>query len=93
MSFPNVSWEIVPPIIEVLLIQLSLGVASYGYWGRRICAYERLAFLVVSVFGVFTMVDLLGDRSVYMAAWIASAGILLLWMKLSRGKKRLVMAG
>jgi TRAP-type uncharacterized transport system fused permease subunit len=55
MSFPNLTWAVVPPFLEVLAIQYTVSVASYGHYLRRLSGWERCAFLAIALAGFFNM--------------------------------------
>lgn len=81
MSFPHVSWNVVPQILEVLVIQVTVSFAAYGYCLRDLTAWERWVFGVASLVGFLAMT--LGQ--IYWH-WIM-AGIvaaMLVWLKATR---------
>jgi TRAP transporter 4TM/12TM fusion protein len=55
MSFPNVTWAVVPAIAEVVFIQWAVSIASYGYIFRPLAGWERGVFAIVSVLGFLGM--------------------------------------
>ena len=36
MSFPHLTWNVVPQILEVLAIQFTVSIAAYGYYLRNL---------------------------------------------------------
>ncbi|MFQ5774859.1 MAG: TRAP transporter permease [Kiloniellaceae bacterium] len=56
LSFPNVTWSMVPPIVLVLVLQWTVAVAAYGHFRRDLGAVERAAFVVVSLAGFAALV-------------------------------------
>lgn len=55
MSFPNMTWGVVPAILKVIFIQCSVSIASYGYICRHLVGWERWFFAVVAVLGFLGM--------------------------------------
>ena len=84
MSFPNLTWAVVPAILEVMAIQLTVSVAAYGYLMRVLHRWERWVFFVAALCGFFAMT--LGD--IY---WHASlVGIVVVmtgWLYTTRTRK------
>ncbi len=56
LDFPNIGWNVVPPLVEVLLVQASTSIAVYGYFRRRLNALERAAFAGLTFLGYWAMV-------------------------------------
>ena len=61
MSFPNLKWEVLVPIITCLLLQWTVSVTCYGYFRRDLGTIERLIFGVISFAGY----GALCDRGIY----------------------------
>lgn len=57
MSFPNLTWQVVPPLAEVIAIQLTVSIASYGYLFRNLNALERWTMALAALFGFLGMTD------------------------------------
>lgn len=55
MTFPNLTWAVVPAVLKVVFIQWSVSVASYGYIFRPLVGWERWIFAVVSLLGFLGM--------------------------------------
>jgi len=55
MSFPNMTWAVVPAIFVVLSIQWTISIASYGYLFRPLIGWERGVFAVASISGFMGM--------------------------------------
>ena len=47
MSFPNLKWEVLVPVITCLLLQWTVSVTCYGYFRRDLGTIERLLFGVI----------------------------------------------
>ncbi len=55
MSFPHLTWNVVPQILEVLAIQFTVSIAAYGYYLRNLNGWERGVFGVAALIGFFAM--------------------------------------
>ncbi|MEM6548149.1 MAG: TRAP transporter fused permease subunit [Pseudomonadota bacterium] len=55
MSFPNMTWLVVPAILEVLLVQITVSIAAYGYCLRPLVWWERWVFLAAALCGFLGM--------------------------------------
>jgi len=55
MSFPHMTWDVIPAILEVVFIQWSVSTASYGYMFRPLTGWERWIFAVAAGFGFLGM--------------------------------------
>ncbi|MEE4237396.1 MAG: TRAP transporter fused permease subunit [Anderseniella sp.] len=55
MSFPNLTWAVVPAFAEVVAIQAAVSIAAYGYFLRNLSWWERLVFLGIAFSGFFNM--------------------------------------
>ncbi|NQV84458.1 MAG: hypothetical protein HQ494_11625 [Rhodospirillales bacterium] len=55
MSFPHMTWAVVPAIFIVLVIQWTVSIASYGYLFRPLIAWERGVFAVAALGGFLGM--------------------------------------
>lgn len=55
MSFPNLTWAVVPAVLEVIAIQVTVSVAAYGYFLRPLAAWERWVFFAASLAGFMAM--------------------------------------
>jgi TRAP transporter 4TM/12TM fusion protein len=84
MTFPHLTWAVVPPLMEVLAIQVAASVASYGYFFRRLSAWERFVFAAIAFAGFFNMT--LGDMS-YLYAGLVVLGVISLWLVMTRKRQ------
>lgn len=57
MSFPNLTWDILIPLVTVLLLQWTVSVACYGFFRRALTAVERGLFGVASFAGYVALTD------------------------------------
>lgn len=55
MSFPNMTWAVVPAILIVVGIQWTVSIASYGYLFRPLTGWERCVFAVAAAAGFMGM--------------------------------------
>jgi len=81
MSFPSMSWAVLPPLLEVLAIQYTASIAGYGHYLRPLGGTERWMFAGIAVTGFFNMT--LGDM-IYLVvgvAWFAAMTIYILVSK------------
>jgi len=51
MSFPNMTWAVVPAIAEVVFVQWLISVAAFGYFIRVLMGWERLMFAIAALMG------------------------------------------
>lgn len=56
MSFPNLTWSVVPPVLLLLALQCSGSFACYGYFLRDLHRYERWLFAIVTAAGFVLLV-------------------------------------
>ena len=76
-SFPNVSWAVVPAVLEVVLIQWTVSVAAYGHMRRALGRLERCGFAAVSLLGFSAMV---GDRILVDALFVGLLAAMVAWV-------------
>ena len=69
MSFPNVTWEVIPPLLEVIAIQFTASVAGYGFYIRALQSWERWPFAAIALVGFLYMT--LG-QTMYLAAGVVA---------------------
>ncbi|PMR72755.1 TRAP transporter permease [Billgrantia endophytica] len=55
LAFPDVDASAIMAIIEVLLTQLALAIAAYGYCFKRLKSWERWLFLMLALIGYWTL--------------------------------------
>ncbi len=58
MSFPHMTWKVVPATCEVLAIQWTVAIAAYGYVFRPLAGWERTAFAIAALAGFLGMTDI-----------------------------------
>ena len=77
LSFPNVSWSIVPPILLILLLQWSSSVVCYGYFIRDLNWPERWSFLAVTAVGFSYLIN---ERNIELIALIVLLVLCVGWV-------------
>ena len=77
MSFPNLTWNVVPPLASLLVLQATTAASCYGYCFRRLTGVERTIFAAVSMIGFAGLVTkgltvnvLFGAFVMAVLAWI-----------------------
>lgn len=88
MSFPHVTWSVVPDIIEVLLVQGSCSLAAYGYFRRALSGLERGIFVVISLLGFGSMID---ASRLFDLLFFSSLAAMLVWIYLSARAGRIAL--
>lgn len=58
MSFPNLTWAVVPAVAAVVGVQISVSAAAYGYLFRVLAGWERWVLALGGLFGFFGITDL-----------------------------------
>jgi TRAP transporter 4TM/12TM fusion protein len=56
LDFPNLGWNVVAPVLEILLIQWTSSIALYGYFRRTLTPVESALFGAVTVLGYWAMI-------------------------------------
>jgi TRAP-type uncharacterized transport system fused permease subunit len=57
MSFPNLTWSVLPPVITLVVLQWTTAVACFGYFTRPLTGLERWGFGLVCVLGFFAVIS------------------------------------
>lgn len=86
MSFPNMTWAVVPAFLEVVAIQCATSIAAYGYFLRNLNGWERLVFLAIGFAGFFHMML---DNSMYFFAGLAAFAAITGWLAMTRKSQAL----
>lgn len=77
LSFPNLTWSVVPPVALLLVLQWTVSVAAYGHFCRDLGAVERAAFALVSLAGFLAIVTAGGTAKV---VFLALLGLTVGWV-------------
>ena len=56
LEFPNLGWNVVPPLVEILLIQWTSSIGLFGYFRRPLGLAERGLFLALTALGYWAMI-------------------------------------
>ncbi len=56
LSFPDLTWSVLPPLVLVIVLQWTVSAAAYGYCRRSLGPAERWAFALVSLAGFVAIV-------------------------------------
>jgi len=56
LEFPDVGWSVVPPLVEILLIQWTTSIALFGYFRRPLAGAERVLFYALTILGYWAMI-------------------------------------
>jgi TRAP-type uncharacterized transport system fused permease subunit len=88
LDFPNVGWNVLPPLVEVLLVQWVTSIALYGYFLRPIGAGVRTLFLALMVLGYWAMVT----EAVHSTFVFTAAVVVLLTAVALRGRAKALVS-
>ncbi|MDX1718398.1 MAG: hypothetical protein R3287_15940, partial [Anderseniella sp.] len=83
MTFPNLTWAVVPAFAEVVGIQGAVSIAAYGYFLRNLNWWERLVFLAIAFAGFFNM--MLHD-SLYLYGGLAAFAVIAAWLVFTKDR-------
>jgi TRAP transporter 4TM/12TM fusion protein len=56
LDFPDVGWNVVPVLVEILLIQWITSIALFGYFRRTLAPIERVPFYALTILGYWAMI-------------------------------------
>jgi TRAP transporter 4TM/12TM fusion protein len=90
LSFPNLTWSVVPPVALLLVLQWTVSVAAYGYFRRDLGTAERAAFAVVSLAGFFALVT---PGAAATLGFLALLGLTVGWIWLAPAGRAAGLAG
>ncbi len=83
MSFPNLTWSVVPPVVTLLVLQWTTAVSCYGHFTRMLTALERWGFGLVSVLGFFAVLSPGVTLSLVFAGLVVAGAA---WVKLAAAR-------
>lgn len=81
MSFPNLTWSVIPPVALLVVLQITTAVSCYGYMFRDLTLAER------GVFGIATLIgfmQLVGGGAINLAVFVVLVAGVFAWMFLTR---------
>ncbi len=81
LSFPNVTWEVVPPVLLILVLQWTSSIVCYGYFFRDLTWPERWGFLAVTAAGFSYLIN---DRTIELIALVILLVLTVLWVWTTR---------
>ena len=84
MSFPHLSWGVIPPILLLVALQITTAVCCYGYLFRDLTAGERGLFGLATIGGVATIV---GGGTIALMLFIALAAGTSFWLFATRERR------
>ena len=56
LKFPNIGWDVLPPIALIIVLQITTSVACYGYFLGRLTWIERCMFALLTVAGLILLI-------------------------------------
>lgn len=83
LSFPNVTWDVIPPVLLILLLQWTSSVVCYGYFLRDLNWTERWGFLVVTAVGFSYLIN---DRYFELIVLLVSLFVVCSWVIFTRSR-------
>jgi len=81
MSFPNMTLDVIPAIINVLAIQIAASIACYGYLFRSLVGWERWAFTIIAIAAFLNMAL---DQTVYLFVAIGLTVAMIAWLLIAK---------
>jgi TRAP transporter 4TM/12TM fusion protein len=81
MSFPHLTWQVVPAIVEVLLIQWAAALAAYGHFRKDLSPAQRAGFAIVTLLGFAAMIHYHhpGSHYQYQIAYLLGLAAMVAW--------------
>ncbi|HEX5539786.1 MAG TPA: TRAP transporter large permease subunit [Methylophilaceae bacterium] len=93
MAFPHVTWRVIPPIVEVLLIQWTASLAAYGYFRRNLSLMERTCFTVITLLGFAAVIHYRNPGDLYLYHILFLLGLVAMVAKVSLGSRAAKLTG
>ncbi len=84
LTFPNVTWEVVPPILLIVLLQWTSSIVCYGYFFRDLNWIERWGFLAITAFGFSYLVN---ERAIELITMAVLLILAVTWIIVTRHRK------
>ena len=84
LSFPNVTWDVIPPVLLILCLQWTSSVVCYGYFVRDISWTERWGFLAVTAVGFSYLIN---ERFFELIAFVILLAVMVGWVLTTRSRK------
>ncbi len=86
LSFPNVTWDVLPPVLLILCLQWTSSVVCYGYFFRDQSWTERWGYLAVTAIGFSYLIN---ERLFELIAFLILLILMVGWT-LSTRKRQIV---
>ena len=56
LKFPNIGWDVLPPVALIIVLQITTSVACYGYFFGRLTWVDRCMFALLTVAGLILLI-------------------------------------
>jgi hypothetical protein len=83
MAFPNISWNMIWAVAEVLVVQTTSSIYLYGYFRRELTTIERYGFLLAVLLG-YTAIMRLEVAYTYLAYGLTIGLMAWVWLRPAR---------
>ena len=84
LSFPDVTWDVIPPVLLILCLQWTSSVVCYGYFFRDLTWTERWGYLSVTAIGFSYLIN---DRLFELIAFLISLILMVGWTLSTRERQ------
>lgn len=84
LSFPNVTWEVAPPVLLILSLQWTSSIVCYGYFVRDLTWTERWGYLAVTAAGFSYLIN---DRLIELVAFAVLLILMVGWTIATRTRQ------
>ncbi len=84
LSFPNLTWSVVPPVVLILLLQWTSSIVCYSYFLRDLNWPERWGFLCVTAIGFSYLIN---DRTIELIGFVISLVLMVYWVFWTRNRR------
>ena len=84
LSFPNVTWDVIPPVLLILCLQWTSSVVCYGYFIRDMTWTERWGFLAVTAVGFSYLIN---ERFFELIAFVVLLAVMVGWVLTTRSRQ------
>ena len=84
LSFPNVSWDVIPPVLLILVLQWTSSVVCYGFFIRDLTWNERWGFLAVTAVGFSYLIN---DRFLELLGFLVLLLLMVGWTVTTRTRE------
>ena len=56
LKFPNIGWDVLPPVALIIVLQITTSIACYGYFFGQLTWIDRCMFALLTVAGLFLLI-------------------------------------